>query len=116
MDLVIDNSVGKTEIHYDDSLTNLFEATLHIRGKPGADIANAVNFMQVNDTDFSPSREFGVPTPNDRQWPVLDHAMRTKLGEVVEDLDRDPLEYLDQFKEFAMTLKGAPAASIVTTH
>ena len=50
MDLIIDNSVGITEIYYDSTITNLFEATLNVRGKPGADISNAVNFQQVNDT------------------------------------------------------------------
>jgi hypothetical protein len=71
--------------------------------------------MQVNDTDFSPSREFGIPTPNDRQWSVLDHALRERLGEVGRDLDRDPFEYMDRFKEFAQTLKGAPAALVVSS-
>jgi len=50
MNLIIYNSVGVTEIHYDSTITNLFEATIYVKGKPGADISNAVNFMEVNDT------------------------------------------------------------------
>ena len=70
--------------------------------------------MKISDSDFSPSREYGIPTPNDRQWVELDHVMRERLGKVVEDLERDPLEYLDRFKEFAQTLKGAPAAAVMS--
>jgi hypothetical protein len=48
VDLVVDNSVGTIDISYDEDLTNLFEADLVVRGRPGADIADARNFGVYN--------------------------------------------------------------------
>ncbi len=48
--LDIDNDVGSVEIYYDPTLTNLFEATLDVWGRPGSEIADAVNFELTNYT------------------------------------------------------------------
>ncbi|HUU78587.1 MAG TPA: zinc ribbon domain-containing protein [candidate division Zixibacteria bacterium] len=42
--LVIDNSVGSVTINYDDSISNLFEASLIVKGGLAASLDNAVNF------------------------------------------------------------------------
>ncbi|MFW9852052.1 MAG: zinc-ribbon domain-containing protein [Candidatus Thorarchaeota archaeon] len=50
VDLIVDNDVGTIDILYDEDITNLFEADLVVRGRPGADIADAKNFGVYNQT------------------------------------------------------------------
>jgi hypothetical protein len=49
MDLEIDNDVGSLDITYDAALTKLMVATLEVRGRPGADINDAKNFISTVD-------------------------------------------------------------------
>ncbi|NHJ31727.1 MAG: zinc ribbon domain-containing protein [Asgard group archaeon] len=44
VDLIIDNSVGSINIIYDDSITNLFEAFIEVRGGFRATMDDAINF------------------------------------------------------------------------
>ncbi|MHA1199049.1 MAG: zinc-ribbon domain-containing protein [Candidatus Heimdallarchaeaceae archaeon] len=48
--LDIELDVGSLEIYYDQTVTNLVEATIDVWGRPEADIADAVNFEFSNDT------------------------------------------------------------------
>ena len=50
MDLEIDNDVGSLDITYDATLTKLMVVTLEVRGRPGADLADARNFVVTNDS------------------------------------------------------------------
>lgn len=45
VELVVDNSIGLIEITYDDSMDNLFEATIEIRGGIKASLEDAKNFQ-----------------------------------------------------------------------
>lgn len=44
LDLIIDNEVGSISITYDDSISNLFEAEIEVKGSLKADFEDAVNF------------------------------------------------------------------------
>jgi hypothetical protein len=52
VDLIIDNGIGSINIIYDDSITNLFEAFIEVRGGFKATIDDAINFEHevVDDT------------------------------------------------------------------
>lgn len=52
VDLIIDNSLGSVNIIYDDSITNLFEAFIEVRGGLRATMEDAINFKHevVGDT------------------------------------------------------------------
>lgn len=49
VDLDIDNDVGSIDIAFDATLTKLIEVTLDVRGRPGADLADAKNFVSTVD-------------------------------------------------------------------
>ncbi|MHA1354620.1 MAG: hypothetical protein ACTSR1_05555, partial [Candidatus Heimdallarchaeota archaeon] len=44
IDLIVDNEVGSISITYDDSITNLFEAEIEVKGGIKAEFDDAVNF------------------------------------------------------------------------
>ncbi len=44
VDLIIDNNIGSVDIVYDDSITNLFESFIEVRGGIKATMDDAVNF------------------------------------------------------------------------
>ena len=48
IDLIVDNDVGTIDIFYDEDITNLFEADLVVRGRPGAELSDARNFGVYN--------------------------------------------------------------------
>ena len=45
--LNIDNSVGSVDISYDVSATKLFDATIEVKGRPGASLDDAKNFQWI---------------------------------------------------------------------
>ncbi len=49
VDLEIDNDVGSLDITFDAALTKLIVVTMEVRGRPGADLADAKNFVSTVD-------------------------------------------------------------------
>jgi len=81
MDLVIDNDVGSLDITYDATLTKLMVATLEVRGRPGADLADAKNFVSTADGSDHITVSFNSGQRNFWFWDktVFDYDINIKL-------------------------------------
>lgn len=81
MDLEIDNDVGSLDITYDATLTKLMVVTLEVRGRLGAELADARNFVVTNDSLNHITVSFNSGKRNFWFWDktVFDYDINIKL-------------------------------------